>query len=157
MLAVFDHALLLSAAVLGASGWVELSAGKKLREYDPTAPLRLALNQIVLMVLVVGYSLLKLRAAWIGQASLGAELAQHPELAAVIEQLADPGLERGLDSLSRMYRWVVVAVYAALISIALIVQGGAAAYYWSRRKHLIAFLASTPDWVLEFMRRPRPM
>jgi hypothetical protein len=157
MLAVFDHALLLSAAVLGASGWVELSAGKKLREYDPTAPLRLALNQIVLMVLVVGYSLLKLNAAWTGQASLASELAQHPELAAMIEQLDDPSVERGLDSIGEMYRWVVVAVYSALISIALIVQGGAAAYYWSRRKHLIAFLASTPAWVLEFMRRPRPM
>jgi hypothetical protein len=157
ILAVFDHALLLSAAVLGASGWFELSAGKRLREYDPTAPLKLALNQIVLMVLVVGYSLLKLRAAWTGQASLVSELAQHPELAAVIEQLNDPSVARGIESFSQMYRWGVVAVYSALISIALIVQGGAAAYYWSRRKHLTAFLASTPDWVLEFMRRPRPM
>ena len=109
------------------------------------------------MVLVVGYSLLKLKAALSGQASLASELAQHPELAAMIEQLDDPSIVQGLDSLSEMYRWVVVAVYSALISIALIVQGGAAAYYWSRRKHLIAFLASTPDWVLEFMRRPRPM
>jgi hypothetical protein len=157
LLAVFDHALLLSAAVLGVCGWVELSAGKKLREYDPTAPLRLALNQIVMMALVVGYSLLKLKAAWSGQASLAAELAQHPELAAVIEQLDDPSVAEAIDSLGHMYRWGVVAVYSALIAIALIVQGGAAAYYWSRRKHLLAFLASTPDWVLDFMRRPRPM
>ena len=75
----------------------------------------------------------------------------------MIEQLDNPSVERGIDSLGEMYRWGVVAVYSALISIALIVQGGAAAYYWSRRKHLIAFLASTPAWVLEFMQRPRPM
>ena len=35
VLAVFDHALLLSAVVLGVCGWVELSAGKK-----STSPLR---------------------------------------------------------------------------------------------------------------------
>jgi hypothetical protein len=157
VLAVFDHALLLSAVVLGVCGWVELSAGKKLREYDPKAPLHLALNQLALLVLVLGYSLLKLKAAFTGQASLATELAQHPELAAVLDQLDDPSVTEALSSFGEMYRWGVVGVYSLLIAIAIVVQGGAAAYYWSRRKHLLAFLASTPAWVVDLMRRPRPM
>lgn len=157
VLAVFDHALLLSAAVLGTCGWVELCAGRKLREYDPNAPLRLAVNQLVLLALVLGYSLLKLTAAFTGQATLATELAQHPELAAMISQLDDPKVAETLDSFGDMYRWGVVGVYSLLIAIAVIVQGGAAAYYWSRRKHVLAFLANTPAWVVELMRRPRPM
>jgi hypothetical protein len=157
VLAAFDHALLLSAGVLGVCGWVELSAGKKLREYDPQAPLRLALNQLVLLALVLGYALLKLMAALTGHASLASEIAQHPELAAVLAQVDDPSVTEALDSFGEMYRWGVVGVYSVLIAIAVVVQGGAAAYYWSRRKHLRAFLASTPAWVVELMRRPRPM
>jgi hypothetical protein len=155
-LAVFDHGLVLSAAVLGVCGYIELSAGKQLREYDPRAPLRLAINQIVLLALVIGYAALKLRAAWTGQASFASELAQHPELAAMMEQVDDPSIQETLNSVGAMYRWGILGLYSAVIAIAIVVQGGAAAYYWSRRKHLLAFLASTPSWVVDFMRRPRP-
>lgn len=157
VLAPFDYALILSALVLGACGWVELTAGKQLRAYDPRAPLRLAINQIVLMALVVGYSLVKLGAAWSGQATLAAELAQHPELSAVVAQLDNPAVTETLDSFNEMYRWGTLATYSLLIAIGLIIQGGAAAYYWSRRKHVVAFLAATPPWVIDFMRRPRPL
>jgi hypothetical protein len=152
-LAFFDHGLILSAAVLGLCGYIELSAGKRLRDYDERAPLRLALNQVVLLALVVGYSILKLMAAWTGHVSLAAELAQHPELAAMLEQLEDPSVRETFESFGEMYRWGVVGLYSAVIVIALVVQGGAAAYYLSRRKHLRAFLASTPEWVVDFMRR----
>ncbi len=154
LLGLFDHGLLLSAAVLGACGYVELAHGKKLREYDPRAPLRLALNQLVLLVLVVGYAALKLRAALSGQSSLTAELAEHPELADMLSQVDDPNIVQALDSMGEMYRWGVVAVYSGLIGVALLLQGGVAAYYLSRRKHLAAFLANTPPWVIEFLRRP---
>jgi hypothetical protein len=154
VLGLFDHGLLLSAAVLGACGYVELAYGKKLREYDPRAPLRLALNQLVLLVLVVGYAALKLKAAVSGQSSLTAELAGHPELAEMLSQVDDPNVAQALDSMGEMYRWGVVAVYSGLIGVALLLQGGVAAYYLSRRKHVRAFLANTPPWVIEFLRRP---
>jgi hypothetical protein len=156
-LALFDPPLLFSALVLGGCGWVELTAGKQLRAYDPRAPLRLAVNQIVLLALVVSYSAVKLHAAWSGQASLAAELAHHPELSAVMSQIDDPAVADTLDSFGEMYRWGVLAVYSLLIAIALVVQGGAAAYYWSRRKHVVRFLETTPAWVVDFMRRPRPL
>jgi hypothetical protein len=155
VLALFDPPLLLSAAVLLACGWVELSAGRKLREYDPNAPLRLALNQVVLMVLVVGYAALKLIGAWSGEASLSDELAKYPELSELISGLDDPNVAQTVDAFGQMYRWGIVAVYLSLIGFAIVVQGGIAAYYMSRRKHVRAFVANTPDWVVELMRRPR--
>lgn len=154
VLAPFDPPLLLSAAVLAICGWVELSGGRKLRAYDPNAALRLALNQIALMVLIVGYAVLKLTAAWSGEAALAAELARHPELASMMEYAGDdPNVAQALDSMDHLYRWGVVAVYSGLIAVALALQGGAAAYYWSRRKYVREFLANTPSWVLDWMRR----
>jgi hypothetical protein len=153
VLGLFDHGLLLSAAVLGVSGWFELDGGKRLRAYDPRAPLQLAINQLVLLALVVTYAGFKLVTAFNGESSLVAELAQHPELGAMLEQVDDPNVKQALESMSEMYRWGVVAVYAGLIGVAGIIQGGVAGYYLSRRKYLNAFLESTPDWVIEFMQR----
>jgi hypothetical protein len=154
LLGLFDHGLLLSAVVLGVCGWFELDGGRRLRAYDPRAPLQLALNQLVLLALVVSYAAFKLVSAFTGENSLVAELAQHPELAAMLGQVDDPNVTQALDSMSDMYRWGVVAVYSGLIGIAAIIQGGVAAYYLSRRKYVKAFLESTPPWVIEFMRRP---
>jgi hypothetical protein len=151
VLGVFDHGLLLSAAVLGASGWFELDGGKRLRAYDPRAPIRLALNQLVLLALVVSYASFKLIAAFNGENSLTAELAEHPELAAMLEQVDDPNVAQALDSMGEMYRWGIVAVYSGLMGVAAIIQGGVAAYYLSRRKHLQAFLETTPAWVIDFL------
>jgi hypothetical protein len=145
---------LLSAAVLASCGYFELASGKLLRAYDPRAPVRLAVNQLVLLALVVGYAALKLHAAFSGQVSLSAELASHPELATVLSQVDDPNVTQALDSIDEMYRWGIVAVYSVLIGVALLLQGGIAAYYFSRRKYVIAFLANTPAWVIEFLRRP---
>jgi hypothetical protein len=155
LLGLFDHGLLLSAAVLGVCGWFELDGGKRLRAYDPRAPIRLALNQLLLLALVVSYASFKLIAAFNGENSLTAELAQHPELAAMLEQVDDPNVAQALDSMGEMYRWGVVAVYSGLIGIAGVIQGGVAAYYLSRRKYLEEFLESTPGWVIEFMQRQR--
>jgi hypothetical protein len=151
LLGLFDHGLLLSAAVLGACGWFELDGGKRLRAYDPRAPVRLAINQLVLLALVVAYASVKLVSAFNGDNSLSAELAQHPELAEMLDQVEDPNVAQTLDSMGEMYRWGVFAVYSALIGIAAIIQGGVAAYYLSRRKHLEAFLETTPPWVIDFL------
>jgi hypothetical protein len=73
----------------------------------------------------------------------------------LISGLGDPKVAQTVDAFGQMYRWGIVAVYSSLIGFAIVVQGGVAAYYMSRRKHVRAFVASTPDWVVEVMRRPR--
>ncbi|HKU43844.1 MAG TPA: hypothetical protein VJR89_37045 [Polyangiales bacterium] len=151
VLAPFDPSLLLAAAALAGCGLFELEAGKRLRRHEPRALLWLAGNQLLLLTVVVVYAGLQLRAALFEPASLAAEFAKHPELAQVIASIDDPQLTEAIDGLGELYRTVQVSVYAVLIAVTMFVQGGAALYYLSRRKHLKEFLA-TPAWVVEHLK-----
>jgi hypothetical protein len=143
------------AALLAVCGWIELSYGKKLRDYEPAAPLALALNQLALLVAIVAYAVWKLSAAVSGRLSLASELQAHPELAAMLDNFGDPALNDALAVMSDLFRTGLIVGYSALILVAVIVQGAVAYYYSSRRKHLREFLERTPAWVVEMMRRSR--
>ena len=153
MLALFDPGLLLSAAALAACGWLELHAGKRLARYEPRALRWLAGNQLLLMAAVVIYAGVQLRATLSGQSSLSAELARHPELATLLASIDDPAVQDILASMDDMYRYGKLLVYAIVIGVTLVVQGSAALYYLSRRKHLREFVTGTPGWVREHLQR----
>ena len=153
VLALFDASLLLSAAGLAACGWLELHAGRRLRQHEPRALLWLAGNQLLLLAAVVIYAGLQLKAALAGQSSLSAELQSHPELATMLASIDDPALTGMIESMEDMYRFGRLLVYTVLIGVCLVVQGGAAFYYLSRRRYLREFLAGTPPWVIEHLRR----
>jgi hypothetical protein len=153
LLGLFDSGLLLSAALLAGSGWLELKAGRRLRGHEPRALLWLAANQLLLMAAITIYAGIQLQAALTGQASLGAELSRHPELASMLAAIDDPSLREMITSMEDMYRLGQVLVYATLIGVTVAFSGGAALYYLSRRKPLREFLAGTPPWVLEHLQR----
>lgn len=146
-----DPWLLAVALLLGVSGWVELESGKRLRRYRREAPVRLAVNQLVLLVLVVGYAAARLAAALTGEVSLAAELGKHPELAGLIENADDPQLRAAIEDMSGWVRAGMIATYGSLIVASLVAQGGMALYYWSRRKYVSELLERTPAWVLEVL------
>jgi len=45
-----------------------------------------------------------------------------------------------------------MALYGAMIAVALFAQGGLALFYFTRRKHIDAYLAKTPAWILAMQR-----
>jgi hypothetical protein len=153
VLSAFDTGLLLSAAMLGGCGWLELAAGRRLGRHEPRALIWLAGNQLLLLAAVAIYAGLQVRAVLAGQASLLAELQRHPERAGMLAAVDDPALTDMIDSMDDMYRYGQLLVYAVLIGVSLILQGGAALYYLSRRRYLREFLAGTPEWVVEHLRR----
>lgn len=120
--------------------FVELRGSKALRAFDLGAPRRLALNQLALAILVTAY------AAWsIAQSLVGP--GPYDEYLAAGGRLAET-----LAPIDRMTRTVTIGFYAALIGGTVIAQGCAAVYYFSRRRHMLAYVRSTPKWVIETLR-----
>jgi len=71
----------------------------------------------------------------------------------MIDSFDDPAVHDALATMSDLFRTGVILGYSALIAVSILVQGGAAYYYLSRRKYLREFLEHTPAWVVDFLRR----
>jgi hypothetical protein len=78
-----------------------------------------------------------------GSSALAAELQANPELAAV---LGSPG------DFNELYRGVVLSFYGSVIALTVVFQGLNAAYYFLRRKHVLACKRETPEWALTLQR-----
>ena len=129
-----DFQSMIVGAVLGVIAFVEIRGAGQLRRLDQSAPRRLAFNQILLGLLLCAY------AAWrIYEYLHGPSL--YPELAA-----ADPKVGKRFDD---MFRSIGVAIYGCLIIFAILAQGSAAIFYFSREKHLKAYRERTPGWILQ--------
>lgn len=132
---------LVMGAGLALLAWNEFRGRAMMRRYDVHACRALGWNQLALMVLVIGY------AAWmLGQALWGPN--PYAEVMAGETTLAGP-----LGSLDQLYKTISLAMYGDLIAGTLIFQGLNSLYYFTRRKHLEAYLRETPEWVVELQRR----
>jgi hypothetical protein len=57
-----------------------------------------------------------------------------------------------LDEFEGLYRSVVAGFYGTVIALSAVFQGLNAFYYFTRRKHIDAYLRETPVWVQEIQR-----
>ncbi len=120
--------------------YVELRGARALRALDLTAPRSLALNQLGLLALVIAYA---------GWAMVTALVGPGP----YDEQIAAGGaIADSLAPIDQLTRTITVAIYAAVIVGSMLAQGCAAAYYFTRRRHMTAYLQGTPKWVVETLR-----
>ena len=122
---------------LSVAAFVELRGARGLRALDLAAPRSPALNQLGLLVVVIAYAGWSIVTALIGPGPYDEQLAAGGPIA---ESLAP------IDHLTRA---VTVAFYAAVIGGSMVAQGCASAYYFSRRRHMTAYLQRTPKWVIE--------
>ncbi|HEX7478578.1 MAG TPA: hypothetical protein VF331_12275 [Polyangiales bacterium] len=150
--AIADPWLLLTAAVLGGFGYAELRGRKHLQRYDARALSWLCINQVGLMLVTVCYALWQLHAGTTGEAPLSQALREHPELQAALASGDDPQVAELAHDVGDLYRKGVIIAYVALIALSVLMQGGSALYYRSRRPVLEAFLRETPPWVHEVHR-----
>jgi hypothetical protein len=122
-----DIMVVMGLCVVGA---VEYVGSQRMQKADPAASRLLGANQIAFLLMIVLYCGVKAFAAQ----SLPAEYRS---------QLAGTGLE-GIGHMATM---LTQGFYALVALLAVIFQGGMAAYYFTRRKHVEAFNAQTPAWI----------
>ncbi len=137
---LFSLSALLLGIGLSVIAYIELRGAKRLRRFDIGAPRQLGLNQIALGVLLFGYGLWGILEALFGPSPYEQYLAGGGAMAETIAPI---------DHLNRA---IGVLVYALVILCGLFAPAGAAAYYFSRRRHVVAYLKNTPQWVIDTLR-----
>ncbi|WP_146441727.1 hypothetical protein [Botrimarina colliarenosi] len=138
--ALFSLPALVLAGGMGLVAWNEFRGRRRLLAFDESAPAFLGWNQLGFLALIIVYCVWQLVTSLSGDSPFAAELAAKPQLREVF------GSGDGIDSL---YRVIVMAFYGVVIALSVVFQGGNAVYYFTRRKHVIAYRQSTPTWVRE--------
>jgi hypothetical protein len=118
----------------------EIKGSKDLRSMDPAAPGRLGVNQLVLAAMILAY------AAW--------GMVQALTAASPYESYLQAGgpVAESLAPIDRLHRMATFAFYAVVITVSVVAQGSLAAYYFTRRRHVLAFLRETPAWIVDMLR-----
>lgn len=124
---------------MGIVAYIELRGGGRLRRLDLGAARMLAWNQVGLAMLLIAYGLWNL----FQPAGQGVYAALKG---------ADPALVELLGPIEHLERVLRLAVYGGLILVALFAQGGMALYYFTRVRHLEAYLMQTPAWIIQLQR-----
>jgi hypothetical protein len=138
--ALFSPSAFLLATALAIITFNSFRGAKRLRACDPSAGRFLALNQIALACTLIVYAVTCIWSASHTATSLPTALAAEPSIAQMYGSI---------DCLM----WVVsLAIYGGLILGTTLAQGLAAIYYATRAKHITAYLASTPAWVIQLQR-----
>ncbi len=127
---------------LAVCAFFEFRGRNGLKQLDPAAPIRLAWNQFALACVIAGYCAWSAYAAWTGPSPYAQAVAASPELADTLAPLED------------LIRQVTAATYGLVGVLSVAFQVGAIAYYRTRRKHIVNYVAQTPAWVLA-LDRPR--
>ena len=117
----------------------EFKGAKEIRRLDPTAPKRLAMNQLIFGAAILIYS----------AASLGIALHQPSELD---REAKEAQLESMVGSIHDMERMVYIGLYSGMGAAAIIGCGGTALYYARRKPYIEAYLRETPSWIIELQR-----
>jgi hypothetical protein len=139
--------LLLGAIMLGVA-WVELRGVRRLRRLDSDAATTLGFNQIVLGGALLAYAIYGLWGVFHDRSALLDQLVgSAPELAAMPE----------MGSLQTLARVIGILIYGTLAAVAIFGQGATAWYYFSRRRHIDAYLRDTPPWIIDAHRAGMPL
>ncbi|HVX85123.1 MAG TPA: hypothetical protein VH253_09935 [Phycisphaerae bacterium] len=136
-------------------GWINLVLGiafaivafiafknaRAIRQFDTKAPKRLALNQLLLLAIITAYCIFQMLAALWSTAPVSPDLS---------DALAQYGVAPA--DIAPKIREYTMGFYALVILGSVLTQGLTAAYYLSRAHLIDDFLASTPQWVVDFRR-----
>ena len=145
--ALFSMAGFLVTVGLTLIAYNEFQGRKRLLQFDPSSSTLLGWNQVALLTLIIVYCLWMLLTGLTGAGPFAAEMEANPEIAAALGPL---------DEFDYLYKVLVVAVYGTVIVLSAIFQGLNALYYFTRRKHVEAYVQETPDWVLDVQRMTTP-
>jgi len=145
--ALFSLPGFLVTAGLSLVAYNEFQGRRRLLRFDPTAPAFLGWNQVGFLALIVFYCLWMLVVGLTSGSPLAAELQAKPELRVAFDSVGD---------VDQFYRALTVAIYGTVIGLSVVFQGFNAIYYFTRQKHVQAYLQNTPAWVLDLQRLTPP-
>jgi hypothetical protein len=141
--ALFSITGFLVAAALVIVTYNEFMGRRRLLRFDPAAAIQLGWNQFGLLAMITVYCLWMIFRGLTGPNPLAAEMAAHPEYADALGSLSGFGA---------LYKQLLVIVYGAVIVLSAVFQGFNAIYYFTRRRHIEAYIRETPAWVVEVQR-----
>lgn len=141
---IFSLPTLLLGLAMALVAFNSFAGLRGLRRCDPAAPRRLGINQLLLAGAIAAYALYGM-----------ADATRHPHLLTQYTS-SEPELAGLLEPYEHLAGVLTLIVYSAVIVITALAQGLTALYYFSREKHLRAYLASTPHWVLEVQATTSP-
>jgi hypothetical protein len=123
---------------LSVVAYNEFRGRNRLLQFDPSAATFLGWNQLGLLAIVVVYSLWAIQSNLNEAKSITAELSAYSDVETV---LGTPG------EIETLARQIVFLFYGSVIAASVIFQGLNAIYYFSRRKHIDAYVTNTPEWI----------
>ena len=135
-----QRAAKINRSALGVIAYVELRGSRGLRRFDLEAPRRLGYNQIALGVLLVAYGAWGLVGALVAASPYESYLAAGGQVAEMLEPI------------DRLNRTITAIVYLAVILAGMAAPAFGSVYYFTRRRHIVAYLEQTPDWIVETLR-----
>jgi hypothetical protein len=144
--ALFSTVGFMTTAALTLVAANEFRGRKRLLQFDPRAAGILGWNQLLLLVMMVGYCAWSIYANLYGANSVTEQLKGFAELDSALGTL-------DVDVLARH---VVVVLYGSVIALSVVFQGLTALYYFTRRKHVENYVAETPQWIRELQRSAHP-
>lgn len=148
VISVFAGLVELSIPVMGLCmaglAWNEERGRRLLLLLDSQAARHLAVNQIALLAVILGYCIWNSIGVWMGPDPIAALANGSTEVAQALNQLEGQGLGN-TSELGNWVRFATLIVYAAVAVGSILVQGYSA-YYYNSRRELIEQLAACPDW-----------
>ena len=123
-------------------GMRELGLSRRIEGFDVRVPLAMALNQVALGLVLIGYAGFKIVTMDSSDGVIAGTLASDPTVAAM------PELAGTMDQLNQIEYLLNLGVAGILIVVAVVVQGGTALYYLSRRGAVRRIRKHAPEWVL---------
>lgn len=122
------------------SAAIEIRGAAALRRFESGVVKRLAVNQAALAGMLCAYG------AW----SIFAALTAPGPYAAYLD--GGGAMADAVRPIAKLQTSVTIVFYLALIVCSLIAQGGAAVYYLTRKRHIDAFVQTTPAWALDMLK-----
>jgi hypothetical protein len=145
LLGIGDVSTIVIGAVMVMIGAVEVKGGARLKKLDAGAARVLGWNQVVLGSLLLAYAVWRLVTLRHGGA--GADMSAILGTAG-----ADPDVKQMLGGVEELARQIMLWVYLTVAAVAVAGPGVLAWYYFSRARHVRAYLERTPPWIVEMQR-----
>jgi hypothetical protein len=139
---------LLIGLALAVVAYNEFTGARLLRSFDERGPRRLGSNQLGLCGVLIVYAGWSIYSTLTAPSPLEAAFGANGVASLGPDNPAAPLL----SSIQQLQTTVTLAVFGGLIVASLVFQGGTAWYYFSRARHLRAYVAETPQWVIELDR-----
>jgi len=134
---------MLIGLILGGIAAIELYAASRLRKLDPGACKILGYNQLALAALIIIYAASQLVPMMMGHSPLPAEVTSDPAAAQLLDS----------SGYGQVINLLYEGTYAGMILFAIFSMGSLSLYYFTRTKHVRAYVQQTPQWIIDMQRQ----